>query len=196
MRKAPAQVVQAAQAHLAQMIAAHTTHKTALFWGQGLQETHRDRMHDRLALTKSPLLHETVTHLTRLRDLLARIGIPALARPGGMAVQSLRRKTRLVDTPEDLSVARAEIDMLLHLLTRTLDGLLALRTGLATHATWLAAMADQVEGAALPAAWLAQHAAADHQRSFADRGHSLRVTLLQINSARLQLIYDKARPTT
>ncbi|MBC7477378.1 MAG: hypothetical protein H7317_04695, partial [Pseudorhodobacter sp.] len=164
-------------------------------WGQDLQVAHRDLMQERLAVSQAPLLRETTSHLTRLRQILSSIDPEALAPPGGIGTHAFRRLSRLIDTPDELARARGEIDALLRLLTPAQTGLMTLRDQLQRHATALQTMEAQVEAQALAAGWLTQNAAPEHCRSFADRRNSLAATLLQIRSATLQLTNDIVMPS-
>ena len=138
---------------------------------------------------------QTARHLARLRQILASIDPEALAVPGGLGTQAFRRLSRLIDTPDEVAEARAEIDALLRLLTEAQTGLMGLRDQLQRHAMALQTIEAQVEAQALAAGWLALHAAPEHRRSFAERRSSLLATLLQIRSAALQLANDTEMPT-
>lgn len=185
-------LAEAASGILRGLIPDHITPRLALSWGQALQETHRDQMADRLALSRAPVLQETTAHLARLRAILSRIDPEALSAPS-LATRMLAPLTRLIDTPAELTAARAEIEMLLRFLSQAQVGLHAHREALETHAASLHDLGSQIEAMALAARWLAAHA--PQARSFEDRAESLRATLIQIRSAELQLTAEVELPS-
>lgn len=184
----------AAHSLLAALIPAHLTDRHALFWAQDLQEAHAQLVQDRLALLRDPLLREIPTHLDRLRDLLSRLDLGALCRPGGLWTGVFRKTSRVIDTPGELQAARAEMDHLLRLLAGALEPLVDLKARLDQGAARMQPLAHKIEAASLAAAYLAETAAPHLTRAFQERRTSLSTSLVQIRTAEAQHVLHTALP--
>lgn len=183
--------VTAALEMLRALVPAHFGAKQALFWGQEAQEDHRALTGQAVALSQAPALRETSAHLSRLRDILARIDLEAMAERG-FGARIMARVNRLIDTPAELAEARGEIETLLRLLTQGQEALIAHQAALSAQARAMEALATRIEALALAAGWLASHTA--EARALQDRRASLMASLVQLRANLIQTTSDAELP--
>ena len=170
------------------MILDRSGERRALLWGHDLQREHGALMSQGLDLARSEALARVTVHLSRLATILASIDVEAAAgvAPGsGMLGRVLRQAGPRIDTPEELTRARVEIDQLLALLGEALPRLMSLKAEIEDHWTRIEAVGDEAEGLALAAEALSlrlQPSRPDLARIYLDRSIALAQTVAQVRS--------------
>ena len=162
--------------------------RTAILWGQRLQQDYSDLVSRTLSLTQADVLKRAAGYVSRMMEILGSIDLAAVsgATVSGGIGQYIRKMTRRIDTPEELDRARTELDQLLKLMSSALDGLLALKQEIERTAREAEETGDRAEAAAVAAEFLSGHlrrSKPELSQRFLERGMSLTQTAVQIRSS-------------
>ncbi len=159
--------------------------RASVLWGQRPQQEYADLVSETLSLAQADPLRRATAHLDRMMRILGAIDVEAVAEAmarGGVG-RYLRRMTERIDTPEELSAARRELDQLVTLLRQETDDLLGLKEKLERASARIDEVGQRVEAAALAAQYLASRLESERPglaQRFLGRSASLTQTALQI----------------
>lgn len=160
--------------------------RRAILWGHEAQKSYGDLVAATLTLSQAPLLGRVEGYLSRMMDILGAIDIMAIAgRSAGALGDLFRSANRKIDTPEELGVAKGELDQLLKHLGVALHDLLDLRDELEQHSRRVSEIAFEVEASMLAALFLSRHGPKGNDlllERLNERSMSLAQTLAQIRS--------------
>lgn len=165
------------------------TDRSAILWGHRLQQDYSDLVSQTLSLLQADVLQKVTGYVGRMMQILGSIDLEAVygvaASSGGIG-QYLKRVNKRIDTPQELEVARIELDQLVKLMSAALDQLLALKEEIEQHASRIDEIGDEVEASALAAEFLSVHLrdrAHGLSQRFLERSMSLTQTLAQIRGS-------------
>lgn len=185
-----APVVLARALRLVQAYVVEDSRDTAVvLWGQRAQQDYAELVSDLLALSQADVLARVTAHLGRMTEILGSIDIGAVAGADGASgplTAYLKRVSRKIDTREELGRASAELEQLVRLMRKEMDGLLDLRRRIEEASTRIDGIGDEVEAAALSAQFLSTYLRdTDEARSrrFLERSMSLTQSALQIRGS-------------
>jgi dihydroxyacetone kinase DhaKLM complex PTS-EIIA-like component DhaM len=179
-------VVEGAMRLVAGVVPAKLTDRKAIMWGHELQQTYGTLVADTLTLSQAPLFRKVESYLTRMMDILQSVDIMAACGHDEGGVGSLFKGVNSrIDRPSELKAACGELDQLVRLMNGTLKELLAIKEKLESFRIAMDNIAVDVEGAALAALYLSEHARAGNPtlaQRLVDRSISLTQTLSQIRA--------------
>lgn len=163
--------------------------RQVILWGHTAQQHYAELVSLTLALSQDQLLEKVRGYVGRMIDLLGSIDLEAIcgvAPAAGPIDRLFRRANDRIDTPGELDSARDELDHLVRLTGAALEPLLTLGQSLEQQSRRIDAAGDEVEAAALGAAFLSEHLRTVQpalSQRFLDRSLSLTETALQIRSS-------------
>jgi hypothetical protein len=176
--------------HLLQaFVAEDASDRTAVLWGEQLQQDHADLVSATLAHSQADVLTRVTVHLNRMMEILGSIDLVAVAgtaRDGGGLGKYLGMMSKKIDTPEELQSARVELDQLVKLMSAALDELLDLKGELEQSSHRIDQLGDEVEASALGAQFLSNYLQGKNEelsRRFLERSMGLTQTALQIRGS-------------
>lgn len=163
-----------------------TSDRQAVLWGHRLQQDYSNIVSRTLELSQAAVLKRVAGYIGRMTDILGSIDLEAVARPGaasGVVGGFLRKMNVKIDSPEELELARTELDQLVQLMGDSLEELLSLKETLARQASQIVALGEEIDASALAALFASEHLReiqpALAQR-YLERSMSLSQTLAQI----------------
>lgn len=160
--------------------------RQAVLWGHSLQQDYSNLVSRTLELSQVEVLRRVTGYIGRMIEILGSIDLEAVCgvvASSGMLGQYFKKVNRKIDTPEELDVARIELDQLVRLMGEALEQLLSFKETLEQHARRIEEVGDEVEASALAAEFLAAHLREGQQalsRRFLERSMSLMQTVAQI----------------
>lgn len=178
-------VIDRALSLLSSFVTEKASERRAILWGQDIQKSYTDAVGHALALSQSQILAKSQGYIARMLEILGSFDLMTSRDNGGMLSGLARRLNGKVDTLEELSAARGELERLTGLMGAALDELLTLRAAIEQNVGAHDVIAVDAEAAALAALFLSDHlrairpAIADR---FMERSLSLTQTLAQIRS--------------
>ena len=161
--------------------------RRAILWQQELQKAHSAAVGRTLGLSQAPILLRTQGHVARMVEILRSFDFSGAAEAGGTLARMLKRLNARIDTADEFARAHDELERLRLLLDEALKPLLKLREELAESMRAEAALAGNIEAAALAALHLSEHFRASKPSladRFLERSMSLTQTLAQIHANR------------
>lgn len=164
-----------------------TRDRTITLWGHGAQADYAELISRTFDLAQAEVLGRVRAYVGRMIDLLGAIDLPAIlgtAPAAGVFGRLFGGAAGRIADPCALADARVELDQLVRLTGAALDPLLTLRDAVEGQYRRIDAVGRDVAAAALAAAFLSEHLAADQpalSRRFLERSMSLSQTVLQIS---------------
>lgn len=163
--------------------------RQAVLWGHRLQQEYSDLVSRTLELSQADVLRRVTSYIGRMTDILESIDLEAVADAPpsvGIIGQYFKKVSRKIDSPEELSRARLELDQLVKLMGTALEQLLTLKETLERYSRDIEAMGDEVEASALAAEFMSAHLREGHpalSQRFVERSMSLTQTVAQIRGS-------------
>lgn len=164
--------------------------RDVVMWGHELQHRFAGHVTECLTLSQSEDLKNTSRNLARMLEILESIDLQAVFVPqGGILSRFMARSNKKIDTIEELKLACEEIQQLIVLLDKRLDGLLTLKGDLDTVSRKIESVGKEIEMSMIAALYLADYLSqgADANpvlsQRFAERGMSLTQSLVQIRTS-------------
>jgi hypothetical protein len=169
-------------------VAEDASDRTAILWGQRLQQDYADLVSATLARSQADVLTRVTAHLNRMMEILRSIDLVAVAgtTQGGRWNKYLKKMSKNIDTPKELQAACRELDQLVKLMNEAMDGLLDLRVELEQSSSRIDDVGSEVEAAALGAQFLSNYLQSDDaeiSQLFLERSMSLTQTAVQIRGS-------------
>lgn len=158
--------------------------RVAVLWGNEVQQAYSELVTSVLDLSQSEVLVIASRRVKRLEDLLGSIRLDSIYKNnGGFFTSIFKKGNQLIETPAALKEALREINELVHLLGKSIDQLLDLKTKFELASSDAEQIRDKAEARSIAALAVANYLSGN-QKSLADsfigRAMALTATCAQI----------------